>query len=167
MDLYRGRRLSVEEKTFILPDGAEKKGIVVHPGEAVVILPRIGDDCLLLKQWRFAINSWIYEVPAGKIETDEDILFAAKRELIEETGYTAGNIIPRGYIYPSPGYTDEKLWLFEAFDLKPCTDYSPDDDERIEVIKVPLTKIFDMISEGEIVDSKTMAILLKCCGKRL
>ena len=103
MELYRGKRLSVEKKMFRLPDGREREKIVVHPGDAVAILPFTDDGgCYLIRQYRFAIDSFIYEVPAGTMEEDEDPEETARRELIEETGFSAGKIITAGASTPRP-----------------------------------------------------------------
>ncbi len=161
MEIYRGRRLWIEDRTIILPNGREKSGIIVHPGDAVVILPRSGDGYYLIRQYRFAIGSWIYEVPAGTMESGEEPQQTARRELIEETGFDAKTIVSLGFIYTTPGFTDEKIWLFEADDLAPSREFLPDDDEMIEVVRFPITEILRMIRSGEIVDAKTMAVILR------
>lgn len=162
MEIYRGRRLWVEKRVFQLPNGREKESVVVHPGDAVVILPRDGDDILLIRQWRAPIGQYIYEAPAGTMETGEDPLQTARRELIEETGRDAKCLNPRGYIYTTPGFTDEKLWLFEARDLILSSEFSPDEDEIIETVKFSPAQIRRMIVKGEIVDAKTICICYRC-----
>lgn len=162
MELYRGRRLWVEKRLFHLPDGRERESVVVHPGDAVVILPHEGDYFLLIKQWRSPINQYIYEAPAGTMEEGEDPLKTARRELIEETGMDAEKLIPRGYIYTTPGFTDEKIWLFEAYNLTPSSEFSPDEDEVIEPVRFSADKIKAMIRNGEIMDAKTICIFYRC-----
>ncbi|PWR75686.1 NUDIX hydrolase [Methanospirillum stamsii] len=166
MELYRGRRLWVEKRLFQLPHGKEKEMVVVHPGDAVVILPREGDNFLLIRQWRAPINQYIFEAPAGTMEEGEDPLYTARRELIEETGMDAKTLIPRGFIYTTPGFADEKLWLFEAIDLTPSGEFSPDDDEVIEPVRFSASKIGEMILNGEIIDAKTICIFFRCLGEK-
>src|SRR5271169_4054686 len=117
MEIYRGRRLSIEKTTIRLPNGHEREKVIVHPSNAVAILPIEDDRCKLLKQFRYAINQNIIEVPAGTMEEGEMPLETAHRELIEETGFGAKTMIPRGFILTTPGFTDEKIFLFEARDL--------------------------------------------------
>lgn len=158
MEIYRGRRLWVEKSKFQLPNGKEKESVVVHPGDAVVILPRDGEKLLLIRQWRAPVNQFIYEAPAGTMEEGEEPLETARRELIEETGMDAKTLVARGFIYTTPGFTDEKLWLFEASDLTPSNEFSADEDEIIESMWFSSEKIVDMIVKGEIVDAKTICI---------
>lgn len=161
MELYRGRRLWVEKKLFQLPDGREKEAVVVHPGDAVVILPHEGDEFLFIKQWRSPIGLYIFEAPAGTMEEGEDPIQTAERELIEETGMAAGSMTALGYIYTTPGFSDERLWLFEATDLVPSREYSPDEDEVIEPVRFTKPQIRDMIRSGQIVDAKTICVFYR------
>ncbi len=162
MDIYRGKRLSVEKKKVALPNGSEVERVVIHPGGAVAMLPVEGDSCYLVRQYRFAVGRYIYEVPAGTIDEGEAPGETAHRELIEEIGMRAATFIPKGYIYPSPGYTDETIHLYEARDLTPSDEYGMDDDELIEVVKVPIADVRRMIEDGEIVDAKTICLAYRC-----
>ena len=117
MEIFRGRRLWIEKRAIRFPNNIEKERVIVHPSNAVAILPLNDDRCKLLKQYRYAIDQYIYEAPAGTMEPGEDPLKTAHRELIEETGFSARTIIQKGFIYTTPGYTDEKIYLFEARDL--------------------------------------------------
>ncbi|KLK88449.1 NUDIX hydrolase [Methanoculleus sediminis] len=164
MEIYRGKRLTIEKKVFPLPNGRTKEKIVVHPGGAVAILPIEGDDCYLIRQYRFAVDDYIYEVPAGTIDEGEEPHETAYRELIEETGMKAETFVPKGWIYPSPGYTDERIWLYQAEGLSPCSDYGMDDDEVIEVVRVPGRDLQTMIADGRIVDAKTICLICRCLG---
>lgn len=164
MDLYRGKRLLVEKTSFLLPNGHTKEAVVVRPGGAVVILPVDGDYCYLIRQWRFVIEQYILEAPAGTMEPGEEPAQTAARELIEETGMSAGNLIPRGYIYTTPGFTDEKIFLYEARDLSPSDQYTPDEDEIIELVRIPITDVRRMVRDGEIVDAKTISAIARCLG---
>jgi len=164
MEIFRGRRLWIETKTIRLPTGAEREKVIVHPSNAVAIFPVDGDRCKLLKQYRYAIDQYIIEAPAGTMEPGEEPLATAGRELIEETGFAARTIVPKGFIYTTPGFTDEKIFLFEARDLSPSQEYGKDEDEVIEVIDIALKDLTGMISNGRIVDGKTICLIQRCLG---
>ena len=132
MEIFRGKRLWIEKRTIHSPHGTERERVVVHPSNAVAVFPVEDDRCKLLRQYRVAIDQFIYEVPAGTMEPGETPAETARRELIEETGFAAGTIAPKGFIYTTPGYTDEKIFLFEARNLSPSEEYSKDEDEIIE-----------------------------------
>jgi ADP-ribose pyrophosphatase len=162
MEIYRGKRLSVEKRIVTLPNGTTHERVVVHPGGAVAIFPVAGDDCYLVRQYRYAIGQYIYEAPAGTIDEGESPEETAHRELIEEIGMRAATLNPRGFIYPSPGYTDERIWLFEAGGLSPSSEFGMDDDELIEVVRLPLARLPEMIADGRIVDAKTICLAFRC-----
>jgi ADP-ribose pyrophosphatase len=162
MEIFRGRRLWIEKRAIRFPNAIEKEKVIVHPSSAVAILPLNDDRCKLLKQYRYAIDQYIYEVPAGTMEPGEDPLKTAHRELIEETGFSAGTIMQKGFIYTTPGYTDEKIYLFEARDLSPSREYEKDDDEVIEVVDIATKDLATMIHEGIIVDAKTICLIYHC-----
>ena len=164
MEIFRGRRLWIETKTIRLPTGREREKVIVHPSGAVAILPLDGDRCKLLRQYRYAIDQHIIEAPAGTMEQGEDPRETARRELIEETGFAAGTIVPRGFIYTTPGFTDEKIFLFEARDLSPSQEFWKDEDEVIEVIDVAVSDLPEMIRNGTIVDGKTICLIQRCLG---
>jgi ADP-ribose pyrophosphatase len=165
MEIFRGRRLWIERSNVHFPNGVESDKVTVHPGAAVAILPRTDSGYKLLRQYRYAIGQYIYEVPAGTMEEGEDPLATAHRELIEETGVAAGTMIPRGFIYTTPGYTDEKIWLFEARDLSPSHEFEKDADEVIEVIDVTRNEMNTMIADGRICDAKTICLFQRCKEK--
>jgi ADP-ribose pyrophosphatase len=164
MEIFRGKRLWIEKRTIRLPNGIEREKVIVHPSNAVAILPLNGDRCKLLRQYRYAIDQYIFEAPAGTMEPGEEPLVTARRELIEETGFTAQTIIPKGFIYTTPGYTDERIFLFEAHDLEPSQTYSKDEDEVIEVVDFPIRDLLGMIRNGTIVDAKTICLIQCCLG---
>jgi ADP-ribose pyrophosphatase len=164
MEIFRGRSLWIETKTIRLPTGSEREKVIVHPSNAVAILPLNGDRCTLLRQYRYAIDQYILEAPAGTMEPGEEPLVTAHRELIEETGFSAKTIIPVGFIYTTPGFTDEKIYLFEARDLSPSQEYEKDEDEVIEVIDVATSELSGMIRDGRIVDGKTICLIQRCLG---
>ena len=112
----------------------------------------------MIRQWRYATGRELIELPAGKLELDEDPFACAKRELTEETGYEAQNWKSLGYIYTSPGFCNEKLFLYKATDLIYKGTHF-DEFETIENLVTPIAQAYKMISSGEIVDSKTICAL--------
>jgi ADP-ribose pyrophosphatase len=164
MEIFRGRRLWIEQRNVQLPNGLVRDKVIVHPSNAVAILPIDGERCKLLRQYRYAIDDYILEAPAGALESGEDPLTAAGRELIEETGFAARTIEPRGFIITTPGYTDEKIFLYEARGLFPSQEFEKDEDEVIEVVDVPIKDLDRMVRDGAIVDAKTICLLHRCLG---
>ncbi len=133
--------------------------IVDHPGGAGILVVEAG-RVLLIKQYRPAVREYIWEVPAGILDTDEEPLVAAKRELAEETGYTAKNWKSMGRMYPTPGYTSEILHLFVAQDLIPGEQHL-DDGEELEVHWFTWDEVKSMLANGQIMDGKTVLLLLQ------
>jgi ADP-ribose pyrophosphatase len=164
MEIFRGRRLWIENRMIRLPNGIEKERVIIHPSNAVAILPIAEERCKLLIQYRYAIDQYIFEVPAGTMEDGEDPLQTAHRELIEETGFAAQKMLEKGFIYTTPGYTDEKIFLFEARNLSPSQEYGKDEDEVIEVTDVAIRDLPEMIRNGTIVDAKTICLIHRCFG---
>jgi ADP-ribose pyrophosphatase len=164
--IYENHRFKIETKPVHLPNGNDREYLFIQPVPAVCILPMDETSVYLIKQYRAVIDQYILEVPAGGMDqAGEDPLDCAKRELAEEARFSANEYIPRGYVYSSPGFCTEKLWLFEARGLTPCEDFARDEDEIIEVVKIQKTDIWKMIHNGEIVDGKTLSILAKCLGE--
>ena len=162
MEIFRGRRLWIENKKVKLPNGLEQEKVIVHPRGSVAILPVTSTGYRLLRQYRYAIDQYIYEAPAGTMEEGEDPLETAYRELIEEAGVAAKTMIPRGFIYTTPGFTDEKIWLFEARDLTPSHEFEKDDDEVIDVMDVTKDEMDAMVNDGTICDAKTICLIYRC-----
>ncbi|MDI6718722.1 MAG: NUDIX hydrolase [Methanomicrobiales archaeon] len=162
MEIFRSNRLSIEKNLYTLPDGTEKERVVVRPGDAVAILPRDGAYCYLIRQYRFAIDRYILEAPAGTMNAGERPEETARRELIEETGFSAGELLPRGCIYTTPGYTTERIYLFEARDLAASREFEKDEDEIIEVVPLRMDAVHAMIREGAICDAKTICLAYQC-----
>jgi len=164
MEIFSSRRLWIESRMIRLPNGVERDKVIVHPGNAVAILPVEGDRCKLIKQYRYAIDRHIFEAPAGTMEPGEEPLRTAHRELVEETGFSAQKIVEKGFIYTTPGYSDEKIFLFEARELSPSQEYGKDEDEIIEVVDVATRDLPAMIRGGTIVDAKTICLIHRCFG---
>ncbi|MCP5469445.1 MAG: NUDIX hydrolase [Chlamydiales bacterium] len=149
--IFSGRRISL-----LL---WENKEIVVHPG-AVVIVPFIADDVVLIRNERPAVHEELWELPAGTLEEGEEPLECAKRELEEETGYRAEKIEPLFEAYSTPGFSNERLFFFKATDLK-HVGQNLDDGEKITVERIPFIKALAMVKSGAIHDLKTVAALLR------
>jgi len=166
-DIYRGRVVVVERDRIVRTDGSESsRDVVVHPG-AVVIAPLDADGRLfLVVQYRFTGNGAMLELPAGSLDVHdgvpEDPELAAHRELEEETGYRAGKMERIGGYYSAPGFLTEYLSLFLATDLQPAVGdrLSPDDDERIRLVRLHWRDAVAAIDAGIIEDSKSIAGIL-------
>ena len=158
--LYTGKIINVRKDKILSPKGECYREVVEHPG-GVVILPFIDKkNIILIKQWRYPTEQALIELPAGKLEYGEEPFPAAKRELTEETGYEANTWEDLGYIYTTPGFCNEKLYLYKATDLKfKATNF--DEFELIETITVPFSQALEMIKKKEIIDSKTICAILK------
>jgi ADP-ribose pyrophosphatase len=158
--VHVGRRIRVEVDTSVASNGSTiRRDMIFHPG-AVVILPVIdAEHVCLLRNHRFVLNETLWEVPAGTLEPGEPLESCARRELLEETGYTAATWTYRGYLYASPGVLDEKLHLFVAEELTPGPP-RPEADERLEPVTVRLDDAIRMCLDGTIKDAKTITSLL-------
>ncbi len=160
-EVYKGRNISIEKKKVVLPNGYRKEGLIVHPGDAVAILPIEELDCYLLSQYRYCIEDYIIEAPAGKCEPGESPILTAKRELAEETHLNAERLTSLGTIFTTPGYSDEIIHLFLAEGLTKSENYPMDDDEIIEVRRFSLDEVKNMILNGRITDAKTICLFYK------
>lgn len=163
MEIYRGKRLTIEQRPVPLPDGQVRERIIVHPGNAVAILPRRDPDTIyLIRQYRYALDDYILEAPAGTMAPGESPAGTARRELIEETGFDARQFHERGMIFTTPGFTDERLYLFEADGLFPSSEFGKDDDELIELYPVKVEEFMSMCRDGRISDAKTICLACRC-----
>ena len=160
--IYDGCVVHLWRDEIELPDGGRSVREVVRHIGAVAVLPLTKDgDVICVRQYRYPFAEVLLEIPAGKLDSpDEDIIEAARRELREETGVVGGELIPLGAIYPSVAILDEKIHMFAAvgFDIG---ETDRDEDEFMEVERVPLTKLVDMVMSGEIRDAKTQTAVLK------
>ena len=157
---YTGHIINVRVDDVILSDNKiHPREVVEHPG-GVVIVPFLDDKIILIKQWRHPVNCELMELPAGKLDKGEDPFEAAKRELEEETGYKTNNLESLGYIYTTPGFSNEKLYLYKATDLIPSkTNF--DEGEFIEPFIVSIDEAEILIKEGKITDAKTIVGVLR------
>ncbi len=156
-DVYRGRLISLGLETVDLPGDVELElEIVRHPGGAVIVAVDAERKVCLIRQYRYAVGGYIWELPAGTIDADETPLQTAKRELEEEAGVRAGIWRDLGTIWPSPGYCDEILHLYLARELN-RTDVRHNYDELIEVHWLSVDTTLTMVRNNEIRDAKTVA----------
>ncbi|WP_151446885.1 NUDIX domain-containing protein [Lacisediminimonas profundi] len=154
--VYSGHFLTVARDTVRLPDGnTAAREYIRHPG-AVVILPLLPDGKILLeRQFRYPLHRVFIEFPAGKIDAGEDPLLCAQRELVEETGYTAGNWQHVCTIHNAIAYSDEHLEIYLARDLV-AGEAKLDEEEFLETISVSLDDMLQWVREGKITDVKTV-----------
>ena len=143
-----------------LPNGSwVDLDIVRHPGAAAVVPIRASGEVVLLRQYRHAAGGPLYEVPAGKLEPGETPAHCAARELAEEAGQRAGRLLPLGWIWTTPGFTDEKIHLFAALELSPVPQQLQP-DEVIETLSLPFAEALDWVFRGRINDAKSALALL-------
>src|SRR6267154_5819393 len=159
--VFNGGHIRVRVDRVIEPAGHEAtREIVVHPGAVCIVARPSDDEVLLIRQYRHSTGGELLEIPAGGLDPGEDPLDAARRELEEETGYLAANIISRGGFWTTPGFTTEYMWLYEATGLT-RTQINPDEDEVIEVDVVKVSDALRMIEDGRIQDAKSILGLLR------
>lgn len=161
-EIYDGVILNVVVDKVTLPNGnSSTREWIIHNG-AVCVVPLTEDGKIIMeRQFRYPFDEVIWEIPAGKIDKGEtDPEGAAKRELLEETGYTASNWKFIGTYYPSPAILGEKLYMYAAKGLKKGAQ-DLDEDEFLDVSAVPFDEVVDMILENKIPDGKTQAAVLK------
>jgi len=150
----------VSSERVALPNGRTfLLDVVRHPGAAAVVPFLSDEEVLLIRQYRHAAGGMILEVPAGKLDGGEPPDVCARRELQEEAGQRAGRLEALGWIWTTPGFTDEKIYLFAAFDLVP-TPQLLDDDEVIELVPTPLSSALELVWRGEINDAKSAVALI-------
>ncbi len=155
--------LSVDRVRF--PDGSIGKLELVRHRGAAAVLPVLGPvgepdpEVILLRQYRYAAGGVIYEVPAGIIEPGESWEECARRELEEEAGVRAGRMVRMTTIHTTPGFTNEEIHLYAAFDLAPGISET-DSDEFLEVVRIPMKEALDLVRRREITDAKTIVALL-------
>lgn len=167
-EIYKGRTIHVAVDTVRLPNDKVMDVELVHHQGAVAVVPVIGDgvlDVLMVRQYRYATGGWLLEIPAGKLEPGEKPEACAVRETEEETGYRPAELEPLGWIWTTPGFCDEKIWLFLARGLEE-TRQELDEDEVLELEKIPLKEAVEKAARGEIHDGKTACALLRA-GHRL
>jgi ADP-ribose pyrophosphatase len=165
--VHDGRIVKLSLEEVRLPNGnTVTLELIRHPGASAVVPVDHDGNAILVRQYRHATGSWLLEVPAGKLdhpgESPED---CALREVEEETGYRAGRLVPLGWIWTTPGFTDEKIWLYLAHELTPTVS-ALQADEVLTVEKLPLEEAARRAVDGEIVDGKSVCALLRAAAFR-
>jgi ADP-ribose pyrophosphatase len=160
--IYKGRLISLATRTVKLPNKfIARLEVITHPGAALVVPFLSRDKIILLRQLRPVIKAYLYELPAGTLKKNETALSCGRREIVEETGYSAKRFTRLGYIYPVPGYSTERIVIFKAEGLSK-KNAQADDDEIIRSFIVTRKQLKAMLRKGKIVDAKTICALALC-----
>ena len=158
--IYNGKVVKLYVDEVKCPNNnLSKREIIKHNG-GVCILAIVDNKVILEKQYRYAYDEMLYELPAGKLEENENPYDAAIREFEEETGYKANTLIDYGKMYPTCGYSNEIIHMYVAKDIVK-TKRHLDEDEFIEIEYIELDKVIDMINKGVIKDAKTICLISK------
>ena len=165
---FEGKIMKARLDEVLLPNGRRARREVCEHVGGVGVLPvdRLG-NIILVRQFRYPYDTELLEIPAGKLDHGaEDFTACGARELKEETGCTAGRIVPLGAQYPSPGFLTEVVHLFAALDLTEG-EMQPDEDEFVEVVRLPIAEVEAMIARDEIRDAKTIVAMYRARLKGL
>ena len=156
--IYEGRVISLRKDEVLCPNGQKSlREVVTHHG-GVGILIKVDDKFIIEKQYRYALDKEIYELPAGKLEKGEIPLEAAKRECLEETGYRPLEMVYLGDMVPTCGYSNEVIRFYYCSKVVK-EERHLDSDEFIDLVYLSMDEIENMIKEGKVVDSKLLAVL--------
>jgi len=157
--VFKGKVFDVERAKVKLPHGRESTQEVVRHSKSAVLVPvPEPGHVILIRQYRFALNAWMWELPAGSVDEGESPEQAAVRECHEEIGKVPATVVRLAALYPTPGYCDEEMIFFRLADLRPPAPDSPrhaDPDENIETRSLTIDEVRAMVRSGEIVDLKT------------
>lgn len=163
---YAGRAFRVFSENITLPTGVTTElDVIRHPGAAAIVPMADPETVILIRQYRHAVGGHIWEIPAGTLEAGEAPLDCARRELTEETGYSADTYEKIGEIVPVPGYSDERIHLFVAVGLS-SGNQELDEGEWLEVHRFPFSEAMEMVRSGMIQDGKTITGLFLAAQKR-
>ena len=162
--VFEGRIVRVDLDDVRLPNGVRAElEIIHHRGAAAVVPLDAAGGVRLVRQYRWATRGFLLEVPAGTLEPGESPEECARRETIEEAGMRPGRLEPLGPIWSTPGFTDERIWLYLARDLTPAT-ADLDEDEALEPVTLPFVEAVAMAERGEIADAKSICALLRAAA---
>jgi ADP-ribose diphosphatase len=156
---FEGKVFDVTVDTIKEGDLVYQREVVRHPGSAVIVPVFADETVALVRQYRHPAVKYLLEIPAGTLNDRERPEVGAARELEEELGFVAGKIEKLSEFFVSPGFCEEKMWVYLATDLTP-TKQKLDDDEVIEVVRIGFSEALEMISAGEIEDAKTIIGLM-------
>ena len=160
-EIYRGKIVDLSVDRVQLPNGNIcELEMICHPGAAAVVPVDAERNVLLVRQYRYAASGWLYEVPAGKLDEGEDPAVCAAREIEEEVGVRPGRLTPMGWIWTTPGFSDERIWLYLATELVESKQ-SLQPDEVLSVERLPFDETVELARRGEIRDAKSVCALLR------
>ena len=158
-EIFRGRVFDVTVDTILERDTTYKREVVHHPGSAVIV-PAFPDGTIaLVRQYRHPAVRYLLEIPAGTLNRGERPEEGAARELEEELGFVAGKLLKLTEFFVSPGFCEEKMWLYLATEMTQ-TEQRLEDDELLDVVRLPLSQALEMLTDGEIDDAKTIIGLM-------
>jgi ADP-ribose pyrophosphatase len=160
--VLKGRVFEIGVDRVVLPNGLEVQlEILRHPGAAAVVPLTDAGEVLLLRQYRYASGEFLWEIPAGTLEDGEEPEHCAGRELEEEAGVRAGELVDLGPMVPVPGYSTERIWLYLARGLRPALQRLERDELVTEVRATPIDEALRWLVDGTIVDAKTAIALFR------
>lgn len=158
---YSGSFLNMFIDTVQLPnEHIIELEFIDHPGAAAIVPVDEDGNIIMVRQFRYAASGYLYEIPAGKLDNGEAPELCAARELQEETGYRSEKLVPLGFIWTTPGFTNERIWLYLARDLEACAQ-ALEANEVLTVEKIPAREVIEDAKAGRISDGKTVCALLR------
>lgn len=160
-EIFKGRVVDLSVDQVRMPNGKSTElEVIRHPGAAAMVPLTDSGEVLLVRQYRYATGGWLVEVPAGKLDEGEAPEVCAARELEEEVGMKPAELLSLGWIWTTPGFTDERIWLYLCRGLSP-TQQDLEDDEVLTVEPRSLPEAVEMVHRGEICDGKSVCALLR------
>ncbi len=160
-EIFKGRVVDLSVDQVRMPNGKSTElEVIRHPGAAAMVPLTDSGEVLLVRQYRYATGGWLVEVPAGKLDEGEAPEVCAARELEEEVGMKPAEVLSLGWIWTTPGFTDERIWLYLCRGLSPAQQ-DLEDDEVLTVESRSLPEAIEMVHRGEICDGKSVCALLR------